>query len=244
MTPINLTAQLVVTGFTGSGLPIYGITILIADPAINQFVMQVYGGDFSIVASSPSPALSGGSFLTKEDAIAFFLNSTNKAAVIDPIIAAVNSAAGGSYYTYGGYVNTQLGAGGIPAISSLTLAPVAAGTGSTGGNTGTQISALKTSLVVASYSTQFTYALSGNPQSGVVLKICATNDANEANWMTTAGRTEAKLGSGLAITVGQQVVSTGMVSTVVPSGWYVKAVQYGAGTHSEAQVDGQEVIYG
>lgn len=127
--------------------------------------------------------------------------------------------------------------------SALTLATVAAGTGSTGGNTGTQISATKASSVRVSYTTQIAYSLGGSVSSSVILKKCATNDPVEANW-TACGRSETKQITGLAVTVGQTVASSGQMCADLNPGWFVKAVASGAGTHTETFTEGEQTIYG
>lgn len=132
----------------------------------------------------------------------------------------------------------QTAVGGITRItSSFSLGVV--GTGATG----TQVSSTKDSTVHVTYSTQFTYSLSGNPASLVTLKKCATNSATESDW-TSFGRTGFSQQAGLAVTVGQQIQQIGQICGDVPASWYVKAVNTGAGTHTEAFIEGEKTIYG
>lgn len=130
----------------------------------------------------------------------------------------------------------------VRTTSGLTLTPVAPGT-TTGGNTGTQISASKDASVRVTYATQIAYSLAGGVTSNVTLKKCATNAANEASW-TECGSTETNQNTGLAVTVGQTVGAKGQICADIPAGWYVKAVKTGAGTHTEAFVSGEQTIFG
>lgn len=134
-------------------------------------------------------------------------------------------------------LNTLLGEFAVTASSFTPTSLV--GTGATG----TQAHATKRVYLASSFTTQFTYSLSGNPASRVVMKICATNDSTEGNWIE-AGRTGFSQQAGLAITVGQQISQEGQICFEVPPGWYYKFSGSGAGTHSEGIIGGAKIIYG
>lgn len=106
------------------------------------------------------------------------------------------------------------------------------------GATGTQISSSKPSLIAATVTVSSTSLLLTSASSSVALKICATNNATEASW-TTITTANSNL-SGVAATNG----NTQQLIAEVPAGWYVKLVNSGTGTHSEAFVSAQQTIYG
>lgn len=123
------------------------------------------------------------------------------------------------------------------AISVLTLALVGSGA------TGTQISSTKNSAVKYTVSTSTTSTIGGPATSVVALKICSTNNATEGSW-TTVGTIESDQTITLAIVLNSLQVVKGQLCADVPAGWYVKLVNTGTGTHSEAFVSGQQTIYG
>lgn len=127
--------------------------------------------------------------------------------------------------------------------STLSLSLVAAGSGSTGGDTGTQISATKASSIRCAVSTTTTVTIGGPATSSVALKICQTNNATEASWAEVA-RLENNQTATLAIVLNLIQVSKGQLCADVPAGWYAKLVAAGAGTHSESYIEGQKTIYG
>lgn len=110
------------------------------------------------------------------------------------------------------------------------------------GATGTQVSASKDSTVRVTYSTSVTVTLGGSPVSQVSVKTCATNSSTESDW-TEYGRTSTAQPTTLSVTVGGVYTQAGQVVADVPAGYYVKAVNTGSGTHSEAFVVGQKTIY-
>lgn len=132
--------------------------------------------------------------------------------------------------------NLGITGGFAPVTSTLSLGI------SGSGATGTQISATNPSSIRVTYATQFTYSLSGNPGSFVIVKTCPTNSATESDWVE-AGQTGSDQQSGLAVTIGQTIRNRGQICTDLAAGHYVKAVASGAGTHSETFVSGQKTIY-
>lgn len=129
----------------------------------------------------------------------------------------------------------------IPSVSRTTSTQMLSLVGT--GATGTQISATKDSTVRASVSTSTTSTIGGPATSVVTMKICATNDATEGNW-TTVGTVESDQTITLAVVLQSVQVVKGQVCADVPATWYVKLVNSGTGTHSEAFVNGQKTIYG
>lgn len=129
----------------------------------------------------------------------------------------------------------------IPSIArtSSTLSLSLVGTGATG----TQISSTKDSTVHIAVSTSTTSTIGGPSTSVVNLKICATNSATEGDW-TTVGTFESDQTITLAVALQSVQVVKGGLSVDVPAGWYVKLVNSGTGTHSEAFLAGQKTIYG
>lgn len=121
--------------------------------------------------------------------------------------------------------------------STLSLSLVGSGA------TGTQLSATKASSVKLNVSTSTTSSIGGPATSLVALKICSTNNATEASW-TTVGTLENDQTITLAITLNSVQVMKGQLLADIPAGWYVKLVNSGSGTHSEAFVSGQQTIYG
>lgn len=126
---------------------------------------------------------------------------------------------------------------GTRTTSTLSLSLV--GTGATG----TQISATKDSTVRLNVSTSTTSTIGGPSTSAVALKICSTNNATEASW-TTVATLENDQTITLALTLNSIQAVKGQLVSDVPAGWYVKLVNTGSGTHSEAFISGQETIYG
>lgn len=111
------------------------------------------------------------------------------------------------------------------------------------GATGTQIHATKDSSVKCTVSTSTTSTIGGPSTSLVALKICSTNNATEASW-TTVATFESDQTITLAIVLQSIQIVKGQICADVPSGWYVKLVNSGTGTHAEAFVSGQQTIYG
>lgn len=125
----------------------------------------------------------------------------------------------------------------IRTTSTLSLSLV--GTGATG----TQISANKDSTVRLSCSTSTTSTIGGPATSVILLKINSTNDATEGTW-TTVATLESDQTITLAVVLQSIQVVKGQLCADVPAGWYVKLVNSGTGTHSEAFLSGQQTIYG
>lgn len=121
--------------------------------------------------------------------------------------------------------------------STLSLSLV--GTGATG----SQISSTKDSSVKLNVSTSTTSTIGGPSTSLVALKICSTNSATEGNW-TTVSTLENDQTITLAIVLNSIQVMKGQLCADVPANWYVKLVNSGTGTHSEAFITGQQTIYG
>lgn len=135
------------------------------------------------------------------------------------------------------YVAGQVAAGDTRTTSTQTLSLV--GTGATG----TQISATKASTVRFSVSTSTTSTIGGASTSLVSLKKCATNSATEGNW-TTVAVLENDQTITLALVLQSLQVMKGQLATDLDAGWYVKLVNSGSGTHSEAFISGEKTIYG
>lgn len=124
-----------------------------------------------------------------------------------------------------------------PTTSTLSLSLV--GTGATG----TQISSTKPSFVSCAVSTSTTSTIGGASTSLVSLKKCATNNATEGNW-TTVAILENDQTITLAIALQSLQIIKGQLSTNLAAGWFVKLVNTGTGTHSEAFVSAEQTIYG
>lgn len=121
--------------------------------------------------------------------------------------------------------------------SALSLSLV--GTGATG----TQISSTKDSSVRLNVSTSTTATIGGASTSTVTLKKCATNDSTEGNWTTIAVLENSQTIS-LAVVLQSAQVVKGQLVTDLPSGWYVKLVNTGSGTHTESFLNGEKTIFG
>lgn len=121
--------------------------------------------------------------------------------------------------------------------SALSLSLV--GTGATG----TQISATKDSMVHLCVSVSTTASVGGDAVSAVALKKCATNDATEANW-TTVAVLENDQSVTLALALSSVQLIKGQLSADLPAGWYVKLVNSGSGTHTEAFISGEKTVFG
>lgn len=167
-------------------------------------------------------------------------------ATAEASIAAINSAIAGKEPTITAGTNAQYYRGDktwqtLPpttrTTSTLSLSLV--GTGATG----TQIDANKDSSVSCTVSTSTTSTIGGPSTSLVLLKICSTNNATEGSW-TTVATFESDQTITLAIALQSVQVIKGQLCSDVPAGWYVKLVNSGTGTHSEAFVSGQQTIYG
>lgn len=121
--------------------------------------------------------------------------------------------------------------------SNLTIGLVGSGA------TGTQISASKDSKVMVTFSTSVTITLGGSPVSRIVGKVCPTNSVTENDWIES-GRTSTSQPTTLTVTVGGVYTQEGQITVDVPAGYFVKFVNSGAGTHSEAFVSGRQTIFG
>ncbi len=121
--------------------------------------------------------------------------------------------------------------------STLTLSLV--GTGATG----TQISSTLPSSVRVTVSTSTTSTIGGPATSIVTLKKCATNSATEGDW-TSVAIFESDQTITLAIALQSVQVVKGQLSCDLDAAWFVKLVNSGSGTHSEAFVSGEKTIYG
>lgn len=133
---------------------------------------------------------------------------------------------------------------GTPAIPSTTRTTSAQSLSLVGtGATGTQISSTKDSTVRFNVSTSTTSTIAGPATSLVTLKKCSTNSATESDW-TSVAVLENDQTISLALTLQSVQVMKGQLETDLPSGWYVKLVNSGSGTHSEAFISGEKTIYG
>lgn len=137
----------------------------------------------------------------------------------------------------GAAIMAAIATAGTRTTSTLSLSLV--GTGATG----TQISSTKVSSVKLNVSTSTTSTIGGPSTSLVALKICSTNNATEASW-TTVGTVENDQTITLALALNSVQAVKGQLCADIPAGWYVKLVNSGSGTHSEAFVAGQQTIYG
>jgi hypothetical protein len=77
----------------------------------------------------------------------------------------------------------------------------------------------------------------------VTLKKCATNSSTEGDW-TSVAVLESDQTITLAVALQSVQVVKGQLCTDLPAGWFVKLVNSGTGTHSEAFVSGEKTIYG
>lgn len=111
------------------------------------------------------------------------------------------------------------------------------------GATGTQISSTKDSTVRFTVSTSTTSTIGGPATSTVTLKKCATNSATEGDWISVAVL-ESDQTITLAVALQSVQVVKGQLCADLPAGWFVKLVNLGTGTHSEAFVSGEKTIYG
>lgn len=129
----------------------------------------------------------------------------------------------------------------IPSVArtTSTLSLSLVGTGATG----TQISATNNSSISCCASTSTTSTIGGPSTSAVVLKICSTNNVTEGSW-TTVATLENDQTITLAIALNSIQVLKGQLCADVPTGWFVKLVNNGSGTHSEAFLSGQQTVYG
>lgn len=141
--------------------------------------------------------------------------------------------------TTGSY-NDLSGKPSIPSVtrttSSLSLSLVGSGA------TGTQISS-SDSTVRVNVSTSTTSTIGGPSTSLITLKKCSTNNATEGSW-TTVAILENDQTITLAIALQSVQVLKGQLETDLPAGWFVKLVNSGTGTHSEAFISGEQTIYG
>lgn len=125
----------------------------------------------------------------------------------------------------------------IRTTSTLSLSLVGSGA------TGTQIHATKDSSVRVNVSTSTTSSIGGPSTSLVTLKKCATNNATEGSW-TTVAVLENDQTITLAVVLQSIQVLKGQLVADIPAGWFVKLVNSGTGTHSEAFISAEQTIYG
>lgn len=162
----------------------------------------------------------------------YFTNERAQDAVFN-----VLSGTNGVTVTYDDSGNACTIAPPVRTSSALSLSLV--GTGATG----TQISSTKDSTIRCNISTSATSSIGGPSTSVVDLKICSTNNATEGSW-TTIATLENDQTITLALTLNSVQVVKGQLCADVPAGYYVKLVNSGSGTHSEAFITGQKTIYG
>lgn len=110
---------------------------------------------------------------------------------------------------------------------------------------GVQASATKRATVHASVSDSITTAIGGTSTSEIVAEVCATNSTTAGDWVTAGD-----VGDSNALTLALALQSTQpgkrQLSFEVPAGgWYYRLRSLnGAGTHAEAYVIGQKIVYG
>lgn len=138
-------------------------------------------------------------------------------------------------------LNKPLSIAMIAALLRTTSASTLSLVGS--GATGTQISSNKDSSISYNVSTSTTSTIGGPLTSIVTLKICSTNSATEGDWSSIA-LLENDQTITLALALQSIQIFKGQLGADLPAGWFVKLVNSGTGTHSEAFISGQKTIYG
>lgn len=109
------------------------------------------------------------------------------------------------------------------------------------GATGTQISAIRDSIVSYSPTMVTTASISGNASDVIVLEICPTNSATAGNWIEIARVTNAQALS-LTITLQSVQTTSGVLHGIVPAGYYRKIRAITSGTVTNSMSSGQEVL--
>lgn len=202
---------------------------------VDAYIMQPYIGNSNMVAQTAF--VSGGSLLELASGITVsYPTPFTKSTVIPALESAVQTYATGQDYIIDNLWKL-LNPDATRTTSSLSLSLV--GTGATG----TQISATNDSTIRCNVSTSTTATIGGPSTSLVTLKKCATNDSTEGNW-TSVAVFESDQTVTLALILNSVQVVKGQLIADVPAGWYVKLVNSGSGTHSEAFISGEKTIYG
>lgn len=128
----------------------------------------------------------------------------------------------------------------IPTSKTFNNAPGATIQTSTGA-VGTLISSSRDAHVSYSPTMQTTASISGNASDVIVLEICPTNSGTAGNWIEIARITNAQALS-LAITLQSVQTTSGVLSGIVPAGYYRKIRAITSGTVSNSMSSGQEVL--
>lgn len=122
-------------------------------------------------------------------------------------------------------------------FNNVPSASIVTGTGATG----TQISTTRDAHITYSPTMVTTASISGNASDVIVLEICSTNSATSANWIEIARVTNAQALS-LAVTLQSVQTTAGILSGILPAGYYRKIRAITSGTVSNSMSSGQEVL--
>ena len=205
--------------------------IQIGNTVVGDQPERLYKYDSGSSATHNPPAV-----VAPTNNIGRYLLKTNP--YMEGAIALTTSGSGATTYS-GGTLNVP-----TPSIPSTarTTSPQSMSLVGTGA-TGTQISATNAATVRFTVSTSTTSTIGGPATSVVVLKKCATNSVTEGDW-TSVATFESDQTITLAIALQSIQVVKGQLTCDLDAGWYVKLVNSGTGTHSEAFVSGEKTIYG
>lgn len=109
------------------------------------------------------------------------------------------------------------------------------------GATGFQVSATRDAEVQYSPTMVTTASIAGNASSVLVLEIATTNSATASDWKEIGRLTNAQALS-LAITLQSVQTTSGLLTGIVPAGYYAKIRAITSGTVTNTFVSGQEVL--
>lgn len=205
--------------------------IQIGNTVVGDQPERLYKYDSGSIATNNPPTV-----VAPTNGIGRYLLKANP--YMEGAIALTTSGSGASTYTAGAL---NIPTPSIPSTARTTSTQSLSLVGA--GATGTQISATNASSVRLTVSTSTTSTIGGPATSVVVLKKCATNSATEGDW-TSVGTLESDQTVTLAIALSCVQVVKGQLCCDLDAGWYVKLVNSGTGTHSEAFVSGEKTIYG
>ncbi len=109
------------------------------------------------------------------------------------------------------------------------------------GAVGDQISATRDAQVSYSPTMITTASISGNASDVIVLEVAATNSATAGDWKEISRVTNAQALT-LAITLQSVQTTSGVLTGIVPAGYYRKIRAITSGTVSNSMSSGQEVL--
>ena len=147
-----------------------------------------------------------------------------------------------NHSTYSSMTEDDIVWSSVPAKRVFNNAPGATIQTSTGA-VGTQISATRDAMVSYSPTMQTTASIAGSASDVIVLEICPTNSATAGDWVEIARVTNAQALS-LAIALQSVQTTSGVLSGIVPAGYYRKLRAITSGTVSNSMSSGQEVLLG